>query len=68
MVANNLLTSKAWLLCFNLFLTLKVVLFCSRIAVNFAGSPVELNFKSADKDLPQPFLCKRKGTVVDVLV
>lgn len=46
----------------------KVELFLFRIAVNFAGSPVELNFKRADKDLPQPLLCKRKGAVVDVLV
>lgn len=46
----------------------QVVLFFSRIAVNFAGSSVELNFKSADKDLPQPLLCRRKGAVVDVLV
>jgi len=39
-----------------------------RIAVNFAGSAVELHFKPADKDLPQPLLCRRKGTVLDVLV
>ena len=36
--------------------------------MNFAGTPVELNFKSADKDLAQPLLCRRKGAVVDVLV
>lgn len=39
-----------------------------KIAVNFGGSPVEMIFKPADKSLPQPLLCKRKGSVVDVLV
>lgn len=51
-----------------LFPFCKVVLLFSRIAVNFAGSAVELHFKPADKDLPQPLLCRRKGTVLDVLV
>ncbi|KAJ7375349.1 microtubule motor [Desmophyllum pertusum] len=39
-----------------------------RIAVNFGGSPVELNFKPADKDIPQPLMCRRKGAVIDVMV
>ena len=49
----------------SMFSNYNLVIF--RIAVNFGGSPVELNFKPSDKALSQP-LCKRKGAVVDVLV
>lgn len=39
-----------------------------KIAVNFGGSTVELNFKASDKPLTQPLVCKRKGDIIDVLI
>lgn len=39
-----------------------------KIAVNFGGSVVELTFKTSDKPLSQPLLCKRKGNVIDIFI